>query len=74
MCTSMYMPANDLNANTVAQMQATLRQRTLRDFVGRVLLGNFETQDLTGLGRFLKNFARSPFPMDMLRKASNARI
>ncbi len=41
-----FHPATGVNVDAVAQVQATLRKRILRAFVGRGLLGGFEAQEM----------------------------
>ena len=41
-----FHPATGVNADTVAQVQASLRKRILRAFVGRGLLEGFEAQKM----------------------------
>jgi hypothetical protein len=43
-----FHPATGVNANTVTQVQATLRKRILRAFVGRGLLEGFEAKEMLG--------------------------
>lgn len=43
-----FHPASDIDADTVAQVQATLRRRILRAFVGRGLLESFEAKEMLG--------------------------
>lgn len=49
--------ARDIDADTVAQVQATLRRRILRAFVGRGLLESFEAKEMLG-------YAHSGFSVD----------
>ena len=43
-----FHPASGIDADTVAQAQATLRRRILRAFVGRGLLESFEAKEMLG--------------------------
>jgi len=43
-----FHPATGVNAHAVGQVQASLRRRILRAFVGRGLLESFETQEMLG--------------------------
>jgi hypothetical protein len=43
-----FHPASNIDAETVAQVQATLRRRILRAFVGRDLLESFEAKEMLG--------------------------
>jgi len=43
-----FHPATGIDADTVVQIQATLRKRILRAFVGRGLLESFETKEMLG--------------------------
>ena len=43
-----FYPARDIDADAVAQAQATLRRRILRAFVGRGLLERFEAKEMLG--------------------------
>jgi hypothetical protein len=43
-----FHPANGIDTDTVAQVEATLRRRILRAFVGRALLESFEAKEMLG--------------------------
>jgi hypothetical protein len=43
-----FHPADGIDAETVAQVQATLRCRILRSFVGQGLLERFEAKEMLG--------------------------
>jgi hypothetical protein len=44
----MFHPASPIDETTIAQLQATLRRRVLRAFMGRGLLESFEAKDMLG--------------------------
>ena len=52
-----FHPATGIDETAVAQVQATLRRRILRGFVGRGLLESFEAQEMLG-------YAHSGFSVD----------
>ena len=53
-----FLPACGIDVDTVAQVQATLRRRILRAFVGRGLLESFEAKEMLG-------YSHSGFSVDV---------